>query len=151
MKGAQEADSASKNELLSQAARDDSKRKVGMMMERLQAKREELMKYRQEGYQKLQNTRGIAEEGLIQNLTAQVEKYAQDKGYTHIYEVSGRSLNRVPVLLVYPKEQEITEDLLLLLNRGHERELQESKEKTEALKKKNDEARNNSLGELPLP
>jgi len=149
-KEAQKADSDSKNELLSQSARDDSKRKVSMMMDRLQAKREELVKYRQEGYQKLQSTRGVAEEGLILDLTAQVKQFAQDKGYTHIYEVSGRSLNRVPFLMVYPENLEITEDIILLINRGHEKELQESKEKTEALKKKNAETRKNSSN-VPLP
>ncbi|NLF94392.1 MAG: OmpH family outer membrane protein [Oligosphaeraceae bacterium] len=150
LKEAQKADADSKNELLSQSAREESKRKVGMMMERLQAKREELMKFRQEGYQKLQSTRGVTEEGLIKDLTDQVEKFAQDKGYTHVYEVSGRSLNRVPFLMVYPKDQEITEDVVLLINRGHEKELQESKEKTEALKKKNAD-RSKAAGEAQLP
>ncbi|NLZ63705.1 MAG: OmpH family outer membrane protein [Lentisphaerae bacterium] len=150
LKETQKVDADSKNELLSQSARDESKRKLGMMMERLQAKREELVKFRQEGYQKLQGTRATAEEGLIADLTAQVKKFAQDKGYTHVYEVSGRSLNRVPFIMVYPEDQEVTEDLILLINRGHEKELQESKEKTEALKNKN-AAKGSATGETTMP
>jgi len=106
------------------------------LMERLQVKRDELMKFRQEGMQSLQNTRGTVEEGLIKDLTEQVQRYATEKGFTHVYEVSGRSLNRVPVLLVYPKEQEITDDIVSNINRGHESELQEARNKVEALKKK---------------
>ncbi|MDD3952401.1 MAG: OmpH family outer membrane protein [Lentisphaeria bacterium] len=136
LKEAQRTESDMKNELLSQEAREDSRRKLGVLMERLQVKRDELMKFRQEGMQSLQNTRGTVEEGLIKDLTEQVQRYSTEKGFTHVYEVSGRSLNRVPVLLVYPKEQEITDDIVSNINRGHESELQEARNKVEALKKK---------------
>ncbi len=140
LKDAQRTESDMKNELLSQEAREDSRRKLGVLMERLQVKRDELMKFRQEGMQSLQNTRGAVEEGLIKDLTDQVQRYAKEKSFTHVYEVSGRSLNRVPVLLVYPKEQEITDDIITYINRGHESELQEARNKVEALKKKAAEA-----------
>jgi Skp family chaperone for outer membrane proteins len=136
LKEAQRTESDMKNELLSQEAREDSRRKLGALMERLQVKRDELMKFRQEGMQSLQNTRGTVEEALIKDLTDLVQRYSAEKGFTHVYEVSGRSLNRVPVLLVYPKEQEITDDVVTYINRGHESELQEARNKVEALKKK---------------
>ncbi|MFA6930666.1 MAG: OmpH family outer membrane protein [Lentisphaeria bacterium] len=136
LKEAQRAESDMKNELLSQEARDDSRRKLGVLMERLQVKRDELMKFRQEGMQGLQSTRATVEEGLIKDLTDQVKLYAGEKSFTHVYEVSGRSLNRVPMLMVYPVDQEITDDIVTYINRGHESELQEAKNKVDALKKK---------------
>lgn len=136
LKEAQRAESDMKNELLSQESREDSRRKLGVLMERLQVKRDELMKFRQEGMQGLQSTRGAVEEGLIKDLTDQVKLYAKEKSFTHVYEVSGRSLNRVPMLMVYPVDQEITDDIVTYINRGHESELQEAKNKVDALKKK---------------
>jgi Skp family chaperone for outer membrane proteins len=136
LKEAQRTESDMKNELLSQEAREDSRRKLGVLMERLQVKREELMKFRQEGMQSLQNTRGQVEDNLIKDLTDLVQRFAKEKDYTHVYEVSGRSLNRVPVLLVYPNELEITDEVVAQINRGHESELQEARSKIEALKKR---------------
>jgi len=136
LKEAQRTESDMKNELLSQEAREDSRRKLGVLMERLQVKRDELVKFRQEGMQSLQNTRAQVEDNLIKDLTDLVQRYATEKGYTHVYEVSGRSLNRVPVLLVYPKELEITDDVVSQINRGHESELQEARNKVEAMKKR---------------
>jgi Skp family chaperone for outer membrane proteins len=136
VKEAQRVESDSKNELLSQAARDDSQRKLGILMERLQVKRDELMQFRQSGMQDLQNARSVAEDELIRSLTDLVKRYAKEKDYTHVYEVSGRSLNRVPFLLVYPEELEITDAVINYINLGHESELQEARTKVEALKKK---------------
>lgn len=126
---AQKLEKEARNDLFSQEARDASKRKLGMLMERLQLKREELMTFRQEGYQNLQGTRNTVEETLIKDLTEQVKNHSREKGYTHVYEVSGRSLNRIPMLMVYPEEQEITADILQLVNLGHETELTEAKQK----------------------
>lgn len=131
---AQKLEKEARNDLLSQEARDGAKRKLSMLMERLQLKREELMTFRQEGYQSLQGTRNTVEETLIKDLTEQVKNYSRDKGLTHVYEVSGRSLNRVPVLMVYPEEQEITAEVLQLVNVGHETELAEAKQKYEEAK-----------------
>lgn len=131
---AQKLEKEVRNDLLSQEARDGAKRKLSMLMERLQLKREELMTFRQEGYQSLQGTRNAVEETLIKDLTEQVKNYSRDKGLTHVYEVSGRSLNRIPVLMVYPEEQEITEAILQLVNVGHETELAEAKQKYEEAK-----------------
>ena len=72
----------------------------------------------------------------MKELTASVEKFASDKGITHLYDISGLTMNRLPVLLVYPKEQEVTDDFIAVINAGHDRELQDSKAKLEEIKKK---------------
>ncbi|NMA43830.1 MAG: OmpH family outer membrane protein [Oligosphaeraceae bacterium] len=138
---AQRMEADSKNELLSQAAREDNQRKLGILLERLQVKRDELMQFRQSGMQELQNARNAAEEELIRSLTDLVKRYAKEKEYTHVYEVSGRSLNRVPFLMVYPEELEITDAVISFINLGHESELQEARGKVEALKKRVEESK----------
>jgi Skp family chaperone for outer membrane proteins len=146
VKEAQRTDADMKNELLSQEAREDSRRKLALLMERLQVKRDELMRFRQEGMQNLQGVRAEAEEGLIIDLSDLIKAYAKEKGYTHVYEVSGRSLNRVPFLFVYPEELEITDEILSYVNRGHETELQEAKSKLDAAKKKSAELATDPTG-----
>jgi hypothetical protein len=49
-------------------------------------------------------------------------------GYDIVYDINGKSLNRMPVLLVYPKELEITAELAKAVNRGHEEERKKAEE-----------------------
>lgn len=124
------------NELLSADASEEAKRKFRVRAELFAGKREDFERTRRNGIQDLNRLKGETEEILLKELKSFVEKYASDKGITHLYDVSGLTMNRMPVLLVYPKEQEVTDDFITVINAGHESELNEAKAKLEAIQKK---------------
>lgn len=124
------------NELLSTDASEEAKRKFRVHAELFAGKRDDFERTRRSGIQDLNRLKAETEEMLLKELKGFVEKFASDKGITHLYDVSGLTMNRMPVLLVYPKEQEITEDFIAVINAGHESELNDAKAKLEAIQKK---------------
>jgi len=124
------------NELLSADASEEAKRKFRVRAELFASKRDDFERTRRGGVQELNQLKAETEEMLMKELTGFVEKYASDKGITHLYDVSGHTMNRLPVLLVYPKEQEVTDDFIDVINAGHDKELQDAKAKLEEIKKK---------------
>jgi Skp family chaperone for outer membrane proteins len=131
-------DEEANNDLLSEDARQESKRKLQLRLERLRAKEEEYRQFRSSGLQELQKTRLSAEEDLIDDLSEFVRKFCREKGYDLVYDVTGKSLNRMPVLLLYPEEEEITDQILKAINLGHEDELEKAKADLEAMEKSRD-------------
>jgi len=127
------------NELLAEKVRNDAKIKFDLLRKRLQEKDSELRRFSQEGIRELQDSRNQTEETLITELIEQVKRYADGHQYTHIYEVSGKTLNRVPTLIVYPEKQEITTEILKLVNSGHEKDLAAAEENLKELRKKSEE------------
>lgn len=117
------------NELLSDEVREAARSKAQLLEARLQQKQEEIMRYRQEGLGDIENRQQMIVEKLAEELTEQVRKYAAAQGYTTVLEVSGKSLNRVPMVIAYPKEQEITDAIVKLVNAGHEAEKAEAEKK----------------------
>ncbi|MDD4540342.1 MAG: OmpH family outer membrane protein [Lentisphaeria bacterium] len=148
-KETQKFEEDSQNELLSMAVREDSRRKFQLRLERLRGKNDEFERFRQENMQKLQRIRGTKEEELVEELLTMVRKFAEVRGYSHVYEVSGRTLNRVPVLLVYPKEQDVTDVVVNIANAGHEEELADAKARYEALRNRNKPTA--ATGDTPPP
>ena len=98
-------------------------------------KEEEIIRYQQQARSEIEERQQSATNRLLEELQAQLEKYAAEKGYEMVYEVSGRTLNRVRVLLVYPKDKEITEAMVKLVNAGHEAEKAEADGKLEKMRK----------------
>ncbi len=124
------------NELLSADASEEAKRKFRLRAELFAGKRDDFERSRRGGLQELSRLKTETEDMLMKELTGFVEKYAADKGITHLYDISGLTMNRLPVLLVYPKEQDVTNDFITVINAGHEKEQKEAKEKVEAIRKK---------------
>ena len=102
---------------------------------RLAQKEEEIIRYQQQARAEIEERQQSATNRLLEELQAQLEKYAAEKGYEMVYEVSGRTLNRGRVLLVYPKDKEITEAMVKLVNAGHEAEKAEADGKLEKMRK----------------
>lgn len=124
----------SRNELLAQSAREEAVSKYRVRIGLFNDKREEFERSRQRGAQELRRLQAETEDSLVKELRAIVDKFASDNGYTHVYDVSGMTMNRMPYLLVYPKQQEATDKLLKVVNAGHETELKDSKAKLDALR-----------------
>jgi len=130
---AQKLQNEMKDDLVSEDAKKESGRKLRMLMERGAAKQQEYMRFRQDGRGKVEEKRLKAEGKLIEDLTDFVRKYCEMNGYHIVYDINGKSLNRMPVLLLYPKELEITEELTAAVNRGHEADLTKAQEDLKAI------------------
>ncbi|MBN2452551.1 MAG: OmpH family outer membrane protein [Lentisphaeria bacterium] len=123
------------NELLSQEARDNARRGLRLRVERLRAKEEEFQQFQRSGMRDLNRNRVKAEQELIDDITQYVRTFCRNKGFRLVYDINGRSLNRIPVLLLYPEEDEVTAEILTEINRGHEEELAKAKAELEELRK----------------
>jgi len=144
-KDARSMEVEARNELLSKEAREEAMRKFRVRADVFSQKREEFERARQKGMADLRRVQFSTEEGLIKDLAELVKKFAKDNGYTHVFDVSGQSMNRMPTLLVYPEQQDITKDLLQVVNNGHETELKEATEKLEAIRKSGREEANKNI------
>ncbi len=125
---AKKCDAEMRNELLSKEAREAAARKLQAQVERLRAKDREYQRARSENYQMLQKLRMEREEELVKEILKVVDVVSDEQKATEVFDVSGKTLNRVPVFLRYPKDKEITEEIIKRLNVGHEEELKASKE-----------------------
>jgi Skp family chaperone for outer membrane proteins len=129
------ADDEASNELLSNEAREEARNKFRLKMERLRSKEDEFGQYRRSGMADLNRSRLATEEELIKDISDFVRNYCKGKGYKLVYDINGRSLNRMPVVLVYPTEEEITPAVLTEINKGHEDELKQATAELEAIRK----------------
>jgi Skp family chaperone for outer membrane proteins len=128
-------DDEAANELLSNEAREEARNKLRLKVERLRAKEEEFNQFRRSGMADLNRGRLATEEELIKDISEFVRTYCKGKGFRLVYDINGRSLNRMPVVLVYPTDEEITPELLAEINKGHEEELKQATAEFEALRK----------------
>ncbi len=136
---ARAAEADAKNELVPQTTREEAMRKLRVRVEYFNKKRDEFEQARQQGTNELRRVQFETEEALVKDLSEFVKQYAKNYGYTHVWDVSGQSMNRMPTLLVYPESQEITDALIAQVNQGHENEVEAAKANLERLRKRNSE------------
>ncbi|MBO7741887.1 MAG: OmpH family outer membrane protein [Victivallales bacterium] len=134
MKEYKKAEAEAQNELLSNDARAAAQERARLLADRLQQKQTEIYKYREESLRDIQNRQQQVTDSLVGELIEQVRKYAADKNYDEIVEVSGKTMSRVQVLLVYPKDKEITAEIVKIINAGHEKEKQDAQARLAALR-----------------
>ena len=128
-KQAQRYNEEVQNDLLPRETRETSQRSLQAAVDRLRAKKREYDQNQEEGLRNLQRIRMKREEDLVNDILSTVNKYADEVGATHVIEVSGKTFNRVQVYLRYPKEKDVTQAILKLVNLGHEDELAAAKAK----------------------
>ncbi len=143
-KQAQRYNEEVQNDLLPRETRETSQRSLQAAVDRLRAKKREYDQNQEEGLRNLQRIRMKREEDLVSDILTTINKYADEAGATHVIEVSGKTFNRVQVYLRYPKEKDVTQAILKLVNLGHEDELAAAKAKLDTIR-----AKANELKEAP--
>ena len=143
-KQAQRYNEEVQNDLLPRETRETSQRSLQAAVDRLRAKKREYDQNQEEGLRNLQRIRMKREEDLVNDILSTINKYADETGATHVIEVSGKTFNRVQVYLRYPKEKDVTQAILKLVNLGHEDELAAAKAKLDTIR-----AKANELKEAP--
>ena len=143
-KQAQRYNEEVQNDLLPRETRETSQRSLQAAVDRLRAKKREYDQNQEEGLRNLQRIRMKREEDLVSDILSTINKYADEAGATHVIEVSGKTFNRVQVYLRYPKEKDVTQAILKLVNLGHEDELAAAKAQLDTIR-----AKANELKEAP--
>ena len=143
-KQAQRYNEEVQNDLLPRETRETSQRSLQAAVDRLRAKKREYDQNQEEGLRNLQRIRMKREEDLVSDILSTINKYADEAGATQVIEVSGKTFNRVQVYLRYPKEKDVTQAILKLVNLGHEDELAAAKAKLDTIR-----AKANELKEAP--
>ena len=143
-KQAQRYNEEVQNDLLPRETRETSQRSLQAAVDRLRAKKREYDQNQEEGLRNLQRIRMKREEDLVNDILSTINKYADEVNATHVIEVSGKTFNRVQVYLRYPKEKDVTQAILKLVNLGHEDELAAAKAKLDTIR-----AKANELKEAP--
>ena len=143
-KQAQRYNEEVQNDLLPRETRETSQRSLQAAVDCLRAKKREYDQNQEEGLRNLQRIRMKREEDLVSDILSTINKYADEAGATHVIEVSGKTFNRVQVYLRYPKEKDVTQAILKLVNLGHEDELAAAKAKLDTIR-----AKANELKEAP--
>lgn len=138
---ARKHDADMRNELLAKDARESAARKLQACVERLRAKTREYESVRNSNYQMLRRIEQERKDELVKDILKIVDAVANDMKATEVIEVSGRTLNNVGVFLRYPKDKEITDEVLKRLNVGHETELKTAKEELERRRTKAEAAK----------
>ena len=69
---------------------------------------------------------------LVKEISAFVKVYAKAQGFDLILDTSGLTRNFIPVVVYFPEEDDVTEDVLAELNRGHEEEVAKAREAMKA-------------------
>jgi len=122
-----------KDDIVKAEVRKDAEMKLRVLMRDGGKMQQDFLRFRQEGRRQVDQKRARAEAELIKELTAAVRVFCAKRNCDIVYDINGKSLNRMPVLLLYPRELEITEAVAKAVNEGHEDELKKAQDELKAL------------------
>ena len=140
LKEHQKTKAEAENVLLGAEARKAASEKQRLLEDRLRQKQQEIMQYRETRMREIEGRQQQTIEALTTELVQMVQRHAKEKGYGAVLETSGRTMNRVPVVLVHPEEDDITATMIQQANAGHEKERELALKRLEELRKKSSEA-----------
>lgn len=116
-----------KKAALSIALSDDARSRHRRTMEEkdafFQEKVKEYQSFRRETTEKLQNLYKKSRDEIVGELRKFLRGYCQQQGIELLLDVSGRTLNGIPVLVYHAEAKEVTDTVMAELNQGHEEEV----------------------------
>ena len=111
------------NVALSVEARAQKKEEAAAADRQYNEKQVELRKFFGDKRNELRQDYMRSRDDLVKELLAQLQAYAKGKGYDTVIDVSGKTQNDLPVVIMYPKDKEFTDAFVQEVNKGHEDEL----------------------------
>lgn len=120
----QELQEKAENVGLNESARSGHAADAEATARRFQAKQQQFQRFVQEKQNELQQRYMEMREELVEEITEKVDEYAEEEGLDLVYDVSGLTNNMLPVIMRYPEEEEITQTIIDLINKGHEDEVE---------------------------
>ncbi|MCK5804726.1 MAG: OmpH family outer membrane protein [Lentisphaeria bacterium] len=123
----------SDDELRDASARKESRRKLGVRVAALRKRSGEFEQFRTSEFRELRQQQEAFEQRLIGEITEYVREWCKANGHEMVLDIAGKSFNRMPVVLLYPKDLEVTKEIVDAINRGHEAELKTAREELKEL------------------
>lgn len=115
----------SRDQTLSEEVRENKRNQLEEKLVDLQKRDQEIIDYGKLRSQQLEQQNTRMSRKLFDEIHEVVNDYAKEKGYTGVIDRSAQSRAGTQVILYVDPQDDITADLLVVLNEGHEQELSE--------------------------
>ena len=112
---------ASQNIALSETQRESKRLAAQDKYRQLKSKEMELEQYQREKRMQLRDQETKMRKDLITEIRKAIAKYAKQHSYTVVFDSSGKTLNNIPSVIYFKTEMDITEDILVIINKGAEK------------------------------
>lgn len=110
---------------LSKADREKAAAEAQKCEREYREKREELRRFMEKKQKEMQQEYLAKRKSVVEEITEQVRAHAEKGGIDMVVDVSGLTSNMIPVIVYSSGGADITDDILAVLNRGHEKEVEE--------------------------
>ncbi|MBO5309250.1 MAG: OmpH family outer membrane protein [Lentisphaeria bacterium] len=107
----------SQNVALSNEERQRSRSTLEAKRKEIQQKKAEIELYAKERTQDLRRIEAQKRKEITDEINAAVKRRAAAEKFDFVFDASGRTLNQQPALLVYPEYSDLTERVIIELNR----------------------------------
>ncbi len=105
------------NVALSDKEREEAEKLAAKATTEVNEKKAEIELYVQARTQDMRNLEAKKRAEIMADIQKEIRRRASAEGYTFVIDVSGKTTNDQPVVLVYPKGNDITESVISELNR----------------------------------
>jgi len=109
---------ASQNLAISHFERGKKRKEAKEKEKELREKETELQQYVQQKTRDYKKFVAKMHKKLLEEIYAEIRKYAVLKGYNFVFDKSGRTLNTIPVIIYSGQQHDISAEILKKLNRG---------------------------------
>ncbi|MBE6355803.1 MAG: OmpH family outer membrane protein [Lentisphaerae bacterium] len=106
------------NPALSDAARKKAADAADEALAKVKAKETEIQLYTNERMRELRRLEQQRRNEIIADIQAEIKRRAAAGNYAFVFDCSGQSANQLPVVLVYPKANDISDAVIRELNRS---------------------------------
>ncbi len=115
------------NEEVREGKRDEAQTKFML----LQEKKKQIQEYNKEKQMDMRNRLEELTNKIVKEISDIVRVYSEQQGYDLVIDSSGITLNRLPTFIYLKPENDITDIILSMINKGHEEKLESVKKKVE--------------------
>lgn len=105
----------------------------------LQEKIIDIQEYERDQRKILRDQYEKARENIVEEIKEKISSISKSRSYDLVLDVSGKTMNAIPAVVYYHAKYEITEEILAMLNEGHEEQLKELTEGNEEKEEKETE------------
>lgn len=109
-----------RDDTLSEEVRENKRNQLEEKLVELQKRDQEIIDYAKLRQQQLEQQNSRMSRKLFDEINAVINDYAKEKGYTAVIDRSAQSRSGTQAILYVDSNEDITADLLAVLNEGHE-------------------------------
>ncbi len=122
----------SQNIALNEEVREVKRNEAQTKFMLLQEKKKEMQEYNKEKQTDMRNRLEELTNKIVKEISDIVKVYSEQQAYDLVIDSSGITLNRLPTFIYLKPDNDITDTILGMINKGHEEELETIKQKAKA-------------------